>query len=225
MRIRYATFSETGRRYANQDVFRVEQISEGDATLMVVCDGMGGHAMGDVAAETVCNAVFDNWRRVSDDNMEDKIVEICRIVSKIFDERVVSMNYIQMGTTFVMAYIKDDVATIAHIGDSRCYLLRGRDVVYQTKDHVGVENGREGISKCFFSYRPDVAVPDVAQFKLQLGDRIFLCTDGVYRSMAPLILTERLSDDKPLEEVTDVIKFMCEKFSTDNYTAILAEII
>ena len=159
MRIRYATFSETGRRYANQDVFRVEQISEGDATLMVVCDGMGGHAMGDVAAETVCNAVFDNWRRVSDDNMEDKIVEICRIVSKIFDERVVSMNYIQMGTTFVMAYIKDDVATIAHIGDSRCYLLRGRDVVYQTKDHVGVENGREGISKCFFSYRPDVAVP------------------------------------------------------------------
>ena len=216
MRIRYATFSETGRRYANQDVFRVEQISEGDATLMVVCDGMGGHAMGDVAAETVCN---------SDDNMEDKIVEICRIVSKIFDERVVSMNYIQMGTTFVMAYIKDDVATIAHIGDSRCYLLRGGDVVYQTKDHVGVENGRVGISKCFFSYRPDVAVPDVAQFKLQLGDRIFLCTDGVYRSMAPLILTKRLSDDKPLEEVTDVIKFMCEKFSTDNYTAILAEII
>jgi hypothetical protein len=43
--------------------------------------------------------------------------------------------------------------------------------------------------------------------------------------MAPLILTKRLSDDKPLEEVTDVIKFMCEKFSTDNYTAILAEIV
>lgn len=224
MRIRYATFSETGRRNANQDVFRVEQIYDGDATLMVVCDGMGGHSMGDVAAETVCNAVFDNWRRIVDDNIEAKIIEVCRLVSKVFDERVSSMNYIQMGTTFVMAYIKDDVVTIAHIGDSRCYLLRGGDVVYQTKDHVGVKNGREGISKCFFSYHPDVAVPDVAQFELHSGDKIFLCTDGVYRSMAPQILTARLQDDKPLEEVADVIKFMCEKFSTDNYTAILAEI-
>lgn len=225
MRIRYTAFSETGRRYANQDVFRVEQICEGDATLMVVCDGMGGHSMGDVAAETVCNAVFDNWGRVPDEDIELKIVEVCGLVSKIFDERVSSMNYIQMGTTFVMAYIKDDVVTIAHIGDSRCYLLRGGEVVYQTKDHVGEKNGRESISKCFFSYRPDVAVPDVVQFKLQQGDRIFLCTDGVYRSMAPQVLTARLQDDMPLEEVTDVIKFMCEKFSTDNYTGVLTEVL
>ena len=45
---------------------------------------------------------------------------------------------------------------------------------------------------------------------------------GVYKTMAPQILTARLQDEKPLEEVVDVIKFMCEKFSTDNYTGILA---
>jgi protein phosphatase len=69
---------------------------------------------------------------------------------------------------------------------------------------------------------PDVAVPEVARFEVQPGDRIFLCSDGVYKAMAPQILTARLQDNKPLEEVVDVIKFMCEKFSTDNYTGILA---
>lgn len=56
------------------------------------------------------------------------------------------------------------------------------------------------------------------------GDRIFLCTDGVYKSMAPEILAARLQDEKPLDAVVDVIKFMCEKFSTDNYTGILAQV-
>lgn len=72
---------------------------------------------------------------------------------------------------------------------------------------------------------PETAVPDVAQFQVRQGDRIFLCSDGVYKAMTPQILIARLQDDKPLAEVVDVIKFMCEKYSTDNYTGILAEIV
>ena len=71
----------------------------------------------------------------------------------------------------------------------------------------------------------EVAVPDIAHFEVKSGDRIFLCSDGVYKSMAPQILTARLQDNKPLEEVVDVIKFLCEKYSKDNYTGILAEIV
>ena len=72
---------------------------------------------------------------------------------------------------------------------------------------------------------PEVAVPDVACFEVQPGDRIFLCSDGVYKAMAPQILTARLKDDKPLSDIVDVIKFMCEKYSKDKYTGILAEIV
>ena len=72
---------------------------------------------------------------------------------------------------------------------------------------------------------PEVAFPDIIRIKVEKGDRIFLCTDGVYKAMAPQILTARLQDNKTLEEVVDVIKFMCEKFSTDNYSGILYEIL
>ena len=72
---------------------------------------------------------------------------------------------------------------------------------------------------------PEIAVPDTARFELQKGDRIFLCSDGVYKSMAPQILAERLQDNRSLEDIIDVIKFLCEKYSTDNYTGILAEVL
>lgn len=85
--------------------------------------------------------------------------------------------------------------------------------------------GSEVVTRCFFSMTPETAVPDVAQFQVRQGDRIFLCSDGVYKAMAPQILIALLQDDKPLAEVVDVIKFMCEKYSTDNYTGILAEIV
>lgn len=71
---------------------------------------------------------------------------------------------------------------------------------------------------------PDVAIPDIARFEVKSGDSIFLCSDGVYKAMAPQILCARLQDEKPLEEVIDVIKFMCEKYSTDNYTGVLAKV-
>ena len=226
MKIKYTTFSEAGVRRANEDVCRVVEISDCDMILMVVCDGMGGHALGDVAAETVCNAVCDYWETHTDCNDSAmKAIEACRQASDALYKRSRVVRPIEMGTTLVMAGMEGDKITIAHCGDSRCYLLRDGGVVYQTQDHSDSHIGSEVVSKCFFSMAPEIAVPDVAQFEVKRGDRIFLCSDGVYRSMAPQILTARLQDNKPLEVVVDVIKFLCEKYSKDNYTGILAEIV
>lgn len=223
MKIEYTTFSEIGKRRANQDVCRVVEMPEQNRTLIIVCDGMGGHAMGDVAAETVCNAVCDYWKTHPDcgDSVQ-KVIEACTQASDALYKRSRVVRPIEMGTTLVMASVEGNKVTIAHCGDSRCYLLRDGEVVYQTQDHADPHWGSEVVTRCFFSMNPEVAEPEVARFEVQPGDRIFLCSDGVYKSMAPQILTARLQDDKPLDEVVDVIKFMCEKFSTDNYTGILA---
>ena len=223
MRIRYTTFSEAGKRRANQDVCRIIEKPENNNSLMVVCDGMGGHSMGDVAAETVCNAICEYWNsNTHTKDSESKVIEACKAASDALYKRSRVVRPIEMGTTMVMASIEDNIVTIAHCGDSRCYLLRDGEVVYQTQDHADPHWGSEVVTRCFFSMNPEVAEPEVARFEVLPGDRIFLCSDGVYKAMAPQILTARLQDEKPLEEVVDVIKFMCEKYSTDNYTGILA---
>lgn len=226
MNVECAAFSEAGIRRANQDVCRVIEMPEHNRTLMAVCDGMGGHAMGDAAAETVCNAICEFWEHNSAvPDSETKVVEACKKASDALYARSRVVRPIEMGTTLVMASIEGNIVTIAHCGDSRCYLLRDGEVVYQTQDHADSYWGSEVVTKCFFSMNPEVAVPDIARFEVKVGDRLFLCSDGVYKAMVPQILTARLQDDKPLEQIVDVIKFMCEKYSTDNYTGILAKII
>ena len=218
MKIKYTTFSEAGVRRSNQDVCRVVEMSEQNRNMMIVCDGMGGHSMGDVAA-----AICEFWGNCQDvPDSETKVTEACKAASDALYARSRVVRPIEMGTTMVMVSVEGNIATIAHCGDSRCYLLRDGAVIYQTQDHADPHWGSEVVTRCFFSMNPDVAVPEVARFEVQPGDRIFLCSDGVYKAMAPQILTARLQDDKPSDEVVDVIKFMCEKFSTDNYTGILA---
>lgn len=225
MNVSYTTFSEAGIRRVNQDVCRVVEIPECDRMLMVVCDGLGGHVMGEVAAETVCNTICDFWENdVDETDLYTKVRKACKAAADALYARSRVVRPIEMGTTVVLASIEGDTVTIAHCGDSRCYLLREGEVLYQTCDHADTRWGSESVTRCFFSMNPEVAIPDIAQFKVQQGDRIFLCSDGVYKAMAPQILTERLQDDKPLEDIVDVIKFLCEKSSKDNYTGILAEI-
>ena len=87
-----------------------------------------------------------------------------------------------------------------------------------------IDFGWEVVSRSFFTYLPEIAIPDVRQFTIQKGDRILLCSDGLYKSMAPDILQARMLDDKPLEDILDVFDFLCQKQGDDNYTAILMEI-
>ena len=224
MKIEYTTFSEAGRRRDNQDVCRVVEMPEHNRVLMVVCDGMGGHSMGDVAAEIVCNAICEYWNNNTETpDTETKVIEACKVAYDALDTPS-RICHIMMGTTMVMASVEGNIITIAHCGDSRCYLLRDGTVVCQTKEHADTHCGSESVTRCFFSFFPEAAVPDIVQFAVKRGDRIFLCSDGVYKAMAPQILTERLQDDKPLDDIVDVIKFLCEKSSKDNYTGILAEI-
>jgi protein phosphatase len=220
----YTIFSETGKRIANQDICRVVEMPEENRCLLVVCDGMGGHAMGDAAAETVCNAVCNFWEdNPGKSDCEEKVLTAFAHASEALYYRSRMVRPIEMGTTLVMASVENNTVTIAHCGDSRCYLLRNGEVVHQTTDHS--RPGTEIVTRCFFSMDPEVAIPDITRIEVEKGDRIFLCTDGVYKAMAPQILTARLQDDKTLEDVVDVIKFMCEKLSTDNYSGILYEVM
>ena len=227
VKIQYATISETGKRKNNEDAFRMISMSDGNRWLAVVCDGMGGHDNGEVASETVADAIVNYWRKAEDEiDSKDKVEKACLKARVALDECAFNMGHVKMGTTMVMASIEGDTVTIAHLGDSRCYLMRPSvGLLYLTKDHIRMECGWEIIDRCFFTYRPEACIPDVVQFKLRAGDRIMLCSDGLYNSMTHKILLKNMMDEKSMDEIIDAYRILCEKQCNDNYTAVLIFVV
>lgn len=221
--ITYATFTECGVRKDNEDYCQIATKVDEKRYLFVVCDGMGGHAMGEVASRVVCSSICDSWSDMPSDIDIDIILNNAFTKASLaLDDKADVLNHVMMGTTMVLAAIDNDNITIAHCGDSRCYFTRPKlGVVYQTKDHVKHNIWGDFVDRCFFSYNREKAYVEIRHFKLQPGDRIFLCTDGVSQYVAPNILIRRLNDNKKPEEIIDVIQFLCEKFSKDNYSGIL----
>ncbi|MDD6141340.1 MAG: protein phosphatase 2C domain-containing protein [Bacteroidales bacterium] len=225
MRMHSASFSGIGKRRNNEDAFRIVNSDDNNRCLAVVCDGLGGHAMGEVASLTVADAIVDFWNaHASEPDSEAKVADAVAYAMAALDEKAASLNVSETGTTMVMASVVADTVTIAHVGDSRCYFMRRGELLYCTQDHVRRDFGWEVISRCFFSGHGDRCVADVLQYKLEPGDRLLLCSDGLYKSMAPDILMARMMDEKPLGDILDVFDFMCQKYGNDNYTGVLIEV-
>ena len=221
--MRDTTFTERGNRSDNEDYCQVVFNNNEGRHLFVVCDGMGGHAMGEVASRVVGTSICEYWNHASfAEGVEHVLSDAFQRASEALDAKADILNHVEMGTTMVLAAIYGSRLTIAHVGDSRCYLLRPeKGVIYQTEDHVNHNVWGNYIDRSFFSYQREKAKVEMQHFDLFDGDRIFLCTDGVYQYIDPDILTQRCLDDKSPEVVADVIQFLCEKFSNDNYSGIL----
>ena len=223
-KIRYASFSECGVRTNNEDYIQIVSDHDDGRYLFVCCDGMGGHSMGEVASQVVATTICEYWEQASfADGVETVLQAAFRLASEALDAKADVLHKVEMGTTMVLAAIYNDKITIAHCGDSRCYLLRPNvGIVYRTEDHIEQSVWGDYINRSFFSYHRQNANVEIRQFDLQPGDRVLLCTDGVSSYVNPDILRDRLMDDKSPEEVADVVKFLCEKSNTpDNYSGIL----
>lgn len=240
MDIQYSTFCECGKRPRNEDYIRVAELPETRRTLFVLCDGMGGHAMGDAASHTVGDVFADYWLKTPEfGDCEKKVREACHKAIMAIDRKSANLGNVQMGTTMVMASIEEDRLIIAHLGDSRCYLLRrGKDVpadtidadvlqgcvIYQTQDHVTRQYGRELITKGFFTNFHNAVDPDIRQFCLEPGDVIFLCSDGVDRYVGPLLILEELVSDKTAGQIAATIAEYSRRMSLDNYSGIVVRV-
>ena len=102
MKIRYATISKEGRRSNNEDFFVVMDQQERGRFWGIVCDGMGGHACGEVASETVAHAVSAYWEQHAEErDCEDKVVEACQEATRAIEQKAREVGLAEMGTTMV----------------------------------------------------------------------------------------------------------------------------
>lgn len=216
--MKHVQFSEKGPRVNNEDCCSTVEIP-GRRALFVVCDGMGGHAHGEIASRVVCDTFTAYWQsHVNIADTAEKVGEAANVASHEIDEK---SGTSEMGTTMVMVSIEDGRALVAHAGDSRCYVIDIKgNVKYRTIDHV--ERGL--ITNAFFTGNAQSIQPEVKTVTLEPLDRILLCTDGLYNTIDDETLLHTLQCAKDVEQVTEKYITLCRNKASDNYSAIIIEI-
>lgn len=218
--------------------------------LLVVADGMGGHAAGDrassIALDSIVHYILNamHWMFQLDRDPEADFIESLKSSlrhsqDRILDEANMLPRRKGMGTTVTMAYLIWPRLYVVHVGDSRCYVLRDKNLQQLTRDHNLaerlVEQGGLSPSEARTSRWQNIVwnvlggptdslTPEVNKFELQLGDCLLLCTDG---------LTKHVSDEQIVEVLSgrNSAKACCTKLidaanahgGTDNITVIVAK--
>lgn len=173
-----------GRDY-NEDSTAV--FEREDAIVLIVADGLGGHAGGDLASQTFVDAIGDSFKKATADqlgNAEQFLTLSINYAHHMIHRRAVSQgfNVDSPKTTCVVCLIYDGIATWAHSGDSRLYLIRKREILQQTEDHVArkrVGEANSPINRCvggLESPRPDVSPCHT----MDEGDIFVLASDGAW---------------------------------------------
>jgi PPM family protein phosphatase len=221
--------TDLGRqRQGNEDNLFVQ------VPLFVVADGMGGAQAGEVASEM---AVRSFGSGLPDGSPAEGLVKIVEEANRAIHDRSRSDEKTRgMGTTVTAAYVGESEVTVAHVGDSRAYLLRDGELSRLTKDHSLVEElvqrgklteeqaemhpQRSVITRALGS-EPDVEV-DVHVFTARRGDVFMLNSDGL-TSMVPAPRVKSIIEDAgSLEEAgRELIAAANEAGGRDNITVIL----
>ena len=189
--------SRIGGRAENQDTCAWQDTKHG--LLLLVCDGMGGGPSGKVAsqmaADAIVNSVLDS--RAEADRRDVLARAIRQANEKLIAAQAADPRLRGMGTTVTALLINRNSAVVAHVGDSRVYLLRGRSKIFRTFDHSRVfelvkakamteedarTSGESNVITRALGPMEKVE-PDIVELAYEKGDRFMLCTDGIWGAM------------------------------------------
>lgn len=232
-------------RKRNEDAYFIDA----ENGIFIVADGLGGHGGGDKAAQMATTLLPDIIRRriaelpeprSSDDPAISSMLaeSLHELGHRIREAGLSRLEYKDMGTTVVLALLTAHYAHIAHLGDSRAYLLRDGGLWQLTEDHsiVGllVRNGEitpqeaenhpaKGRLSRFAGMEADV--PAAAQtIELRLRDRLLLCTDGLWGTLTNAQLTAILAEgNDPEVTCRSLIASGKQAGGEDNFTLVVCD--
>jgi len=249
--LRHSALSDVGMvRENNQDSF----LAEPEFGLFVVADGMGGRAGGEVASslavETLKNEINTRFRELCSSDSQAREIILKQAVNSaclnIYARSLELPNLRGMGTTATALWLPvrnpahpgqsgSPKACVAHVGDSRCYLLRAGLFYQLTSDHsLFQEKIRAGvlhpespmasqmksvITRCV-GYQEDEEV-DVLSFEPFRGDRFLLCSDGLSNKVSEKEMADLLLEDDLGWVAEHMIELAKERGGEDNITILL----
>lgn len=235
--------AQGGKPNQEDSLFPARGKADKTTRVFIVCDGMGGHEMGEVASACVAESIGKTTaghRLCTTAEMRGVIEMALTVAYHNLDALDTSDTRNKMGTTLAMAAICSDGILTAHIGDSRVYQLRpGVGVVFRTRDHslvndlIAAGELTESEARNFpqrnvitRAIQPHQDYPAKASYTtltdIRKGDIIFICCDGVIEQLDDNDLCRLLLSGKPLDKRIEKIEEECMRRHTrDNNTAYL----
>jgi protein phosphatase len=249
LRLAVAAVTDAAGRDENQDVAaaipvgRAADSSMGEDFLLVVADGMGGHPSGDVASQIALEVMTIAFPVLPDGDLGAALTQAYRRANEqVFQGGVDEPTRAGMGTTLTAALVHGKYATIANVGDSRGYLLRGGGLTQLTRDHTVVADeiasGRVSPEEARHDPRRNMLthalgtnarlardLPDIFEITLLPGDRLLLCSDGLYGVLDDADLRQTLAREDPAEAARALVALAAQRGTRDNASAVVAAAI
>jgi PPM family protein phosphatase len=232
MKIRAGVATDIGRvREGNEDSFLIEP------PLYAVADGMGGHRGGEVASQLALETV-ERMFREGHGTLEEQIREANRAVfSRSAEDRSVA----GMGTTLTAVLVREGEVHLAHVGDSRAYLLRAGALRQLTQDHTLVNrmlkageiteaeadvHPHRNVLTRVVGTEPDVSV-DERDIGLIEGDRLLLCSDGLTNMVTEDQIQAILeaTPTNPQEAADRLVRAANRAGGVDNITVVVLDLV
>ncbi len=233
------------RRSNNEDAFFVMK----NDRVFIVADGVGGNRSGEIASRTAVNSIanFVENHPVDDLTTEEEIREYFLACISDANRRVRDVAKCHeknrgMATTVVAAFIpynRDNSLYIVNVGDSRAYILRDNRLEQITEDHTYVntlvkaglitrDEAMEREDKTMITRAlgaDDVVEPDFFSVRIEKGDIVLICTDGLYAEVTEPELIRHLTNDSIMSEIcTELVATANLNGGSDNITAICIRI-
>lgn len=226
-------------RENNQDAYAVGELP-GEVAWAVVCDGMGGAAGGNIASALAVKVISDKITSSYNEKMRDSSIKnlldsaITAANIEVYDMAYSRPDLKGMGTTVVAAVVRDNVAHIAHAGDSRAYIVNKDGVEQITVDHSLVQNlvDRGEITKEEAEHHPNKNVitralgvdkridVDFSEVDLQENETLILCTDGLSNCVNNAEIADDIKDGQYYAFADRLVKRANKNGGNDNITVV-----
>lgn len=238
MKTAYSIFSNQGGRQINEDY--ADCAVSKDAYCFVLCDGLGGHGMGDRASRFVARFVLNEFRARAED-FAGTVLPRAQAALREEQERLNAVE--KMKTTAVILVVDGKSGYCLHVGDSRLYRFRDGDVVFQTRDHsvpqmlvmtgeitadeIRSHPDRNKLLRALGDDREELKF-ERTDFDVRPGDAFLLCSDGFWEPLTEGEMLRLLSEQKSAKGWLNAMAQLAVKNSAgknmDNFTAVAVRI-
>jgi len=244
---RVGNLHHIGKREEQQDSFCLSDINDGESTrkkglLAVVADGMGGLEGGAAISQRVTDTFLSRYRKLDIPDADKFLYDSLMAAEKAVEE-LMAARHVNGGSTLVAVLLRGDVLHFISVGDSRIYLLRGEKLLQLNHEHTygallreRAARGEIDPEEPYINPRRDALTAYIGMgalkridrserpISLQPGDKVLLCSDGVFNALGEDALISALSGEAAQAAAQIEEAVLAQELSNqDNFTGVILE--